>query len=81
MFTRMGEGTLLSYNNATEPFGYQAFKSFMPKGLLTRLYLSMGRFASDYYKRTVDGFLAISKTLEQAEIDADLERMLSQPDL
>ena len=81
MFTPLGEGTLLSYNNATEPFGYQALKSLVPRKLLTKLYLSMGRFASDYYKRTVDGFLTSSKSLEQTEIDADLERMLSQPNL
>ena len=47
MFTKMGEGTLMSYNNATEPFGYKRLKKLLPSGTLTKLYLWMGTIASD----------------------------------
>ena len=81
MFTRMGEGTLMSYNNATEPFGYKSMKAIMPHGFLEKMYISMGNVASDYYKRTVEGFLDVAKGLSEDEIKEDIDRMLSQPGL
>ena len=81
MFTKMGEGTLMSYNNATEPFGYKRLKKLLPSGTLTKLYLWMGTIASDYYKRTVEGFLEVSKGLSREEIRQDVARMLEQPGL
>ena len=81
MFTRMGEGTLMSYNNATEPFGYKTLKAIFPEGLLTKLYVGMGNIASDYYKRTVEGFLDVAKDMSEDALKVDIDRMLSQPDL
>ena len=81
MFTRMGEGTLMSYNNATEPFGYKKMKALLPEGLLSKTYIWMGTIASDYYKRTVEGFLEVSKSLSRDEIQRDVAIMLDQPGL
>ena len=81
MFTKMGSGTLMSYNNATEPFGYKNLKKLLPSSALTKLYLWMGTIASDYYKRTVEGFLDVSKSLSADEIRQDVARMLEQPGL
>ena len=39
----------------------------------------MGTIASDYYKRTVEGFLEVSKGLSRRDT-ADVVRMLEQPD-
>ena len=81
MFTKMGDGTLMSYNNATEPFGYKNLKALLPEGMLRKLYLWMGTIACDYYKRTVDGFLQVSKSLSREEIRQDIARMFEQPGL
>ena len=81
MFTRMGEGTLMSYNNATEPFGYKALQSIFPQSILSKLYISLGNVACDYYKRTVEGFLATAQSMTTEAIQTDIDRMLGQPGL
>jgi hypothetical protein len=81
MFTQMGVGTLISYNNATEPFGYNVLKAILPKGLLHRLYISLGNTACDYYKRTVEGFLDIAQEMNADDIQSDIDKMLAQPGL
>lgn len=36
---------------------------------------------SDYYKRTVEGFLDVAKDMSEDALKVDIDRMLSQPDL
>ena len=64
-----------------EPFGYKRLKKLLPSGTLTKLYLWMVPIASGYYKRTVEGFLEVSKGLSREEIRQDVARMLEQPGL
>ena len=66
----------MSYNNATEPFGYKRLKKLLPSGNLYEVYLLDGTIASDY-KRT-EGFLEASKGLSREEIRQDVARMLEQ---
>ena len=71
----------MSYNNATEPFGYKALQSIFPQSILSKLYISLGNVACDYYKRTVEGFLATAQSMTTEAIQTDIDRMLGQPGL
>lgn len=75
MFTEKDRGTLVTYNNATEPFAYEQLQRLMPERLLRRFYLAAGRLARDYYIRTVEGFIEVATTLPEADIEHDIERM------
>ena len=74
-FTPMGTGTLITYNNATEPFGYNHLKALLPSQFLRRIYHGLGGIASDYYQRTVNGFLKVANELSPHEIQADIAEM------
>jgi len=75
MFTQMGSGTLISYNNATGLFGHKYLKALLPSSWLARLYRFFGTIACDYYRRTVDGFLEVATQLDAAELDRDVQSM------
>ena len=74
-FTPMQGGTLITYNNATEPFGYRKLQGMMPRRLLTRVYRSLGGIASDYYQRTVNNFVDVMSTLAEQEIQTEIMRL------
>lgn len=80
-FTHMGDGTLVSYNNATEPFGYKTLKSWLPGRVVDGLCRYMGALANDYYERTVVRFIDVAEGLDEDEITANIQRMLGQPGL
>ena len=74
-FTRMGQGTLISYNNATEPFGYHSLKQLLPEQTLQNGYGKLGSIAADYYRRTVDGFVDLVHTMNVHDLRSDITRM------
>ncbi|MCP4871137.1 MAG: hypothetical protein GY898_20710 [Proteobacteria bacterium] len=76
MFTEHEGGALITYNNATAPFGYAQLKWLLPKRLLAWLYRSLGGIAQDYYRRTVDGVLRVAGELSAEQLEADEARLL-----
>jgi hypothetical protein len=78
MFTVQDEGTLITYNNATEPFGYQNLQKVVPEEWLERAYQALGSLAQDYYRRTVEGFIDVARQLGTDEIEADVRAMRQQ---
>lgn len=76
LFTPHEGGALITYNNATAPFGYTQLKFLLPGRLLRWLYRSLGSIAQDYYRRTVDGFLAVAAERSSDDLEADLAVML-----
>ncbi len=74
-FTPFSGGTLVTYNNATEPFGYRALRAWLPDRFVERGYGALGELARDYYRRTVDGFVESASVLAAAEVGMAIERM------
>ncbi len=62
-FTPMKSGTLITYNNATEPFGYDLLSSVLPASVFNSCYNSLGELAQDYYCRTVDNLVVLRNQL------------------
>lgn len=67
MFTPLNAGTLITYNNATEPYGYDLVKSILPTSTFDSTYRSLGDLAKDYYRRTVDNLVKLNATLSKPD--------------
>jgi len=75
LFTEHRCGVLISYNNATAPFGYPQLKRLLPGRVVSWLVGSMGSVAQAYYRRTVEGFVALVDRLDAEERAAAVAAM------
>ena len=71
----MQGGALVTYNNATEPFGHRALAALLPRSWTARIHLRLGALARDYYRRTVEGFLDVATRLDLSERERDVAAM------
>lgn len=56
-FTPMAGGTLITYNNATEPFMFEQAQEVLAPRIMSRINETASRMGGDYFLRTVQNFV------------------------